>query len=259
MSTKEAKVKTEEVSRRDALAMAGAAVAGVVAAGTAGPKAAEAAEKATKRDASRVSFEIANFTHNVEGIEREKNKTSAVDEYSDDNTFPTARAVYDLVYDRIPYTQDKSDAGGYLFVGDDGYYTIRGSAVDSELLDSSTNPVAGNAIYNKLKEIDELVDMDEKPAICKEDGCEKLHVSKSGGMYQAYQKGNEFPGIADCEQGVTYQLRNSTDITTSKQNWGFRKIDEAFIALCDDEFSGMYLSNNGAAGTWEPPKAIWHS
>ena len=254
MSTNEHDITTKEVSRRAALATAGVALAGMMA-----PKSASAAsERATKRDASRVSFEIADYEHTVDGIEREENKSGVVNAYSSDDTYPTAKSVYELVNDRVSYTQKESDAGSYLFVDDDGFTTLREGAVDEEMSETSKNPLAGDVIYKAIREIEEKVEYDEKPAICDDASCEKVHIPLSGGVYHAYQEANTFPGFGNCETGITYRYE-AGDISGTQQSWGVRKIDKSFMALCNDEFGGIYLAKEGSTGTWKPPYCEWHS
>ena len=254
MTANEQDITTKKVPRRAMLATAGVALAGMMA-----PKTASAAsEKATKRDASRVSFEIANFEQTVKGIEREENRSGVVNEYSDHTTYPTAKSVHDLVNDRVSYTQKESDAGSYLFVDEEGFATLREGAVDSEFSEKSGNPLAGDVIYKAIKDIEDRVEYDEKPAKCKEAGCEKVHIPLSDGVYHAYQEANDFPGFDKCEAGVTYRYE-AGDISGTQQSWGVRKIDKSFMSLCNDEVGGVYLAKEGSTGTWKPPLCEWHS
>lgn len=254
MEAKDKEIDSKEVSRRAALATAGVALAGMMA-----PKTAQASsERATKKDVGKISFEIANHKNSAEGFERTENKSTALNEYVNDSTYPTAQAVYNLSEEKVSYTQDAKDEGSYLFVGEDGNATLREGAVDSELKVSSTNPVAGNVIYKAIKDVNDMVAFDEKPAVCEDATCEKKHVPESGGMYHAYQEANDFPGYGDCKNGVTYRVEGA-GITSTSQSWGVRRIDDAFMALCNDEFGGVYLSKSGKTDTWTPPVCEWHS
>ena len=254
------KLTKENVTRRAALAAAAAGLAGAVL-----PKEAHAdSSQPTRKDVAKVSFEIANYKSSADKFERVPNKSGEVSASSTDDTYPTAEAVYEFTKDKVNYTQEVADAGKSLFVGSDGKVNLQTYTVDSELKEDSSNPVQGDVVCKAIKEVAEAVNLDEKPTKHEDTSSEATkdlkYVCKSNGYVVTYQQAQSCPSdFTTCEMGVNY-TQSGRVITSNEQKWGVNRIDDAYIALCEDEFSGMYLSNKtNAASTWVPPQAIWHT
>ena len=245
-----------QISRRASLASL-AAVAGAMAV----PLTARAdADTPTKADTARLSFEISNYKYNTSKFQRRSQKTNTINEDSTDSQYPSASALYSYIEKKGGMQQGTKEEGHALFVGSNGNIELKDYVVDTELKENSSNPVQSKVLYKIIKELNESLIIDEKPMICNEhDGHKTIkHVVTSGNIYKTYQMTEECTSLANCEMGVNYRY-NAYGISNSTQNWGVKKIDTNYLALCDDEFGIVYNSTTGADGSWEAPDAIWHS
>ena len=253
--------KEQSVSRRGAIAAIGALIAG----GLAAPKQASAADSGpTRKDVGKVSFEIAAHKEAADKYERQSNKQSAVTEDSTDDTYPSAKAVYDYIKVKESYQHEVADEGKSLFVGTDGNTYLKDYTVDTELKEDSANPVQGKVLYTAISELEKAVGLDEKPTKHEKTGDDVLdsikYVCKSNGYYVTYQEAQAAPSdFTTCEQGVNYSYTGKGTITSNEQNWGVKRVDDAFTAVCKDEFGAIFSSNKKDTSTWKPPLAIWHS
>ena len=244
----------KDVSRRAAIAAAGAALGSLMV-----PSVAQADDaRASRKDVGKVSFEIANYKKSADNFERTENKSNTITKDSVDSTYPTGKAVYDFVKSYVDYRQGTEDAGKALFVGSDGNVDVEDYTVDSALSENSANPVQGDVIYKEIEAIKALVNLEEKPAKCTTDGCTKTHICKSGGMYHVYQEANACPSnFNDCELGVNYNYKG-TSITANEQTWAINRVDDEFMALCEDEGGGVYCKAKTDT-KWQCPVTFWHS
>ena len=250
--------KEQVVSRRGALAALGAAAVGALAT-TQDAHADD--DTPSRQDIGKVSFEIANYKQASDKFERVANKSNVVSEASTGDTYPTAKSVYEFIKGKENYTQEASDAGKALFVGKDGNTALENYTVDNTLKADSSNPVQSKVLYKEIQELKEAFGLDEKPQKHEDTGSESSkdlkYVCKSDGYVVAYQTAHECPeSFSDCEMEYNYTYEGKA-ITSEKQKWGVRKVDNSYMALCEDEFSGVFLSGDGT--TWTAPQAIWHS
>ena len=250
----------ESPSRRKALTAAFATIGAFMAA----PKTAHAdSDKVTKKDAEYLSFEIAKYSKLKDSFERTPNKATVIDSTSTDSTYPSSKAVYNYIKNKVSYQHDVSHKGDALFVGSNGDCTLKDYVVDDKLKENSTNPVQSKVLYKTIQELNKSVGLDEKPQKHESTGDEATadlkYVCKSAGYYSTYQDGNACPAtFAECEQGVNY-VYSGTGVTSNSQKWAVKRVDDAFMALCEDEFGAMYCSKKADSMNWTPPQAIWHT
>ena len=270
--------KNREISRRSALAATSLAVAGLLS-----PKVAKAdTGNITKNDAGKLSFQIANQKNASDRYERTKNKVTVIDETASDDTYVSAKAVYDYIKYKQGYTVDEAVPGQALFVDSEGNCALQDYTVDEEFKNNSKNPVQGKVIFEQVDKIKKRVTLDEVPTEeeeteeeeTEEEGSESSteddkikHVCKSNGYWVTYQEEQECPEhFTECKMGINYTHEGSV-ISTQNQTWVINKVDDTFMALCEDEFGGIFFNNTknvenekGEKGlTWEPPLAIWHT
>ena len=257
------KTKTEapaDPSRRKALAAIGATIGAFMAA----PSVAHAdSDTPTKKDAEYISFEIAKYSKLKDQFERVPNKVTVIDSTASDATYPSSKAVYDYIKNKVNYQHDSSDKGKSHFVGANGNCTLKDYTVDDKLKEDSSNPVQSKVIYKAIEDLKKQVSLDERPQKHEDTGDEVTadlkYVCKSNGYYVTYQQGNECPAsFADCEQNVNY-VHSGKTITSNQQTWALKRVDDAFMALCEDEFGGVFLAKKADSMDWTPPQAIWHT
>lgn len=250
----------KDATRRSALA----AIGTVAAAGVLSPKQAFADDSDVKReDIGKVSFEIANFKQQSDRFERQPNKSATVDESSTDDTYPTAKSVYDYIKGKENYQQQTSDAGKSLFVGTDGNTTLKTYTVDDSLQEYSTNPVQGKVLYQEISKLKESVGLDNKPTKHEnsEEGVTKdlKYVCNSNGYWVTYQQAQDAPSnLQDCEMGVNYTLKTK-DVSSTDETWAVKKVDDAYVALCEGEAGAGYCGTSASKIAWKAPTVIWHS
>jgi hypothetical protein len=273
MSEEIKELQNKEVTRRSALVASALAVTGLLS-----PKEAKADSTAmTKNDINKMAFSIESRKNSAEKYERKKNKSTVVDKTVKDETFPTAKAVYNFIKDKENYTQAGAKKGEALFVGDDGKTELREYTVDESFKEDSSNPVQGKVIYEKLKEINERVSLDDVPTKAEEKSGESgssedsgdtsedikvKHVCKSNGYWITYQAKQDCPeDLTKCEMGINYRLESKNVTNGEKHKWAVNRVDDAYIALCENEFGGVYLNKKATvAGTsWKEPQVIWHT
>ena len=258
----EAVENTEKnVTRRGAIAGIGALIAG----GLVAPKQAHADSKTpTRKDVGKVSFEIAAHKEAADKYERQSNKQSAVTEDSTDDTYPSAKAVYDYIKVKESYQHELTDVGKSLFVGEDGNTFLKDYTVDTELKEDSSNPVQGKVLFKAIDDLEKAVGLDDKPTKHEKTGDELTdsikYVCKSNGYFVTYQEAQAAPeDFTTFEQGVNYSYTGKGKITGNEQNWAVKRVDDAFTAVCKDEFGAIYSSNKKETATWTAPLALWHS
>jgi hypothetical protein len=269
MSNEIKELKNKEVTRRSALAASALALTGLLA-----PKEAKADTSAiTKNDANKMSFTIANQKNAADKFERKKNKNTVINSDATDDTYPTAKAVYDFIKDKANLTQEGAKEGEALFVGEDGKCSVQSYKVDTEFKDDSKNPVQGKVIYNQMKEIQERVSLDDVPTKAEEDkssssegestSTKLKHVCKSNGYWITYQAKQDCPAnFMDCKMGINYRYEGKLKSDMDSQKWAVNRSSGAFTAICEDQFGAMYVDNrltDTAVGTWQTPKLIWHT
>jgi hypothetical protein len=255
-------LKNKEVSRRGALAAAGLAVVS----GLGVKKEAHADDtKLTKDDLSELSFNMANQKVAADKFERSKNKATSISADSTEDTYPSSKAVFDFISEKESYQQDADEVGKALFVGENGNTILKEYTVDTVLKEDSQNPVQGGVVVQNVENLKKGFSKDQKPTKHehKEGDVEGLkYVCESNGYYVTYQQAKAMPDdVTTAEQGVNYAYTTKAIDNSDRMTWGVKKIDAAYIAINEDEFTGFRCSSeaNAKEGVWSLPKLVWHS
>jgi hypothetical protein len=257
MSTSTSSKSSKNITSRRGFIGALCAVAG----GACLPMTAYAADTITKAESAYMSYEIAHYKENSEKFERVLNRTTTVDENSGDNSYPTAKAVYNYIKSKGGYQQGTKDKGNSLFVGDDGRIALKSYVIDTALNSTSNNPVAGSVVYKEIKKISDSLVIDKVPTKhdVEADKAKGLHhVCESNGIYETFQVTKTCSSVdsTNCKMGVNYSYTGT--ITNASQKWAVKAVDTAYVALCQDEFGAMYYKSDSKS-TWKPSTSVWHT
>ena len=243
--------KKSGVSRRKVIG--GAAAAVIVGAGgaIAVPLLSNAAETdpASKNDIASLEYELSMLTRSSSDAELTSHKSATIDENSTDVQYPSSKAVYDALSNKVDMTQGTQYAGYIFVVGDDGKLKLSKFTTD-ELNEESTLPVENRVIYKQIKDITRaLSDLDAVPAKDSARGVE------SGGVYKTYQETVEITDLTDVEMGVNYKYTGKS-INGSDGVYSIRRVDNVLLAISQDDPSVVYTSvDNGI--TWGAPYGGW--
>ena len=240
----------KSVSRRGLLGGAAAVILGAGGA-IAVPLMGQAAESkpATKDDISQLEYELSMLTKSSSDAELLSHKATNIDENSTDEQYPSSKAVYDAMTDKIDKVQGAEYSGFIFVVNDEGKLELSQFTTD-ELNDTSTLPVQNRVIYKELKDIIRaLDDLDPVPASGSARGVE------SGGVYTTYQETKEVTDFSSISMGINYKYTGK-GINNSEGTYSVRRVDTVLIAVNQDDPSLMYTSiDNGS--TWGAPYGGW--
>ena len=249
-SKRESVSDKKSVSRRGLLGGAAAVILGAGGA-IAVPLMGQAAESkpATKDDISQLEYELSMLTKSSSDAELLSHKATNIDENSTDEQYPSSKAVYDAMTDKIDKVQGAEYSGFIFVVNDEGKLELSQFTTD-ELNDTSTLPVQNRVIYKELKDIIRaLDDLDPVPASGSARGVE------SGGVYTTYQETKEVTDFSSISMGINYKYTGK-GINNSEGTYSVRRVDTVLIAVNQDDPSLMYTSiDNGS--TWGAPYGGW--
>ena len=243
--------KPSGVSRRKVIG--GAAAAVIVGAGgaIAVPLLSNAAETdpASKDDVAALEYELSMLTRSSSDAELTSHKSETIDENSDDIQYPSSKAVYEALGNKVDMVQGTEYAGFIFVVGDDGKLKLSKFTTD-ELNEESTLPVENRVIYKQIKDIVRaLSDLDAVPVKDSARGVE------SGGVYKTYQETVEITDLSDIKMGVNYKYTGKS-INGTEGTYSIRRIDNVLLALSQDDPSVTYTSiDNGIS--WAAPYGGW--
>lgn len=246
-------VKNERFSRRNLIR--GGVAAAVVGAGAAFglPKVGQAAEDeaATKQDLASLEQELSLLTKASDDSEVTAHKVTKIEASVTDQQYPSAKAVYDAITEKINRQQSEADSGKIFIVNDSGKLVL--SAFTTDVISGdSTLPVQARTIYAALKTLnDSLSSLDKVPTKGSE------HGVLSSGVYETYQSTVDIADFSALQNAVNYKY-TGTGITNSKDNEVFsvKKIDTTLIAISQDDPSAVYTSNDNGQ-TWSLPYGGW--
>ena len=249
-SKRESVSDKKSVSRRGLLGGAAAVILGAGGA-IAVPLMGQAAESkpATKDDISQLEYELSMLTKSSSDAELLSHKTTTIDENSTDIQYPSSKAVYDAMADKIDIAQGTDYAGFIFIVGDDGKLKLSKFTSD-ELNDTETLPVENRVIYKEIKDIMRaLNDLDAVPAKDSNRGVE------SGGVYKTYQETAELTSFGEAKMGVNYKYTGD-GINGSNATYSIKRIDNVLFAVNQGDPSMVYTSvDNGSS--WGAPYGGW--
>ena len=253
------KSSSKGVSRRGLIS--GAAAAVIVGAGgaVAVPLLSHAengdSNPATKDDISKLEYELSMLKNVSDDAELISHKSTKIDETSTDVQYPSSKAVYDALTDKIDINQGEEKAG-YIFVVNEAGKLELSKFTSDTLSDTETLPVENKTIYKELKDIMKaLNDLDEVPNENSVKGVE------SGGVYKTYQQTKEITtftdGDKDLQMGVNYKYTGK-DVTDSDsdETFAIRKFDNVWMAISETDPSVVYTSVNQGK-TWGAPYGGW--
>ena len=246
-------VKNERFSRRNLIR--GGVAAAVVGAGAAFglPKVGQAAEDeaATKQDLASLEQELSLLTKASDDAEVTAHKVTKIEASVTDQQYPSAKAVYDAITEKINRQQSEADSGKIFIVNDSGKLVLSAFTTDVISADS-TLPVQARTIYAALKTLnDSLSSLDKVPTKGSE------HGVLSSGVYETYQTTVDITDFSALQNAVNYKY-TGTGITNSTDNEVFsvKKIDTTLIAISQDDPSAVYTSNDNGQ-TWSLPYGGW--
>lgn len=243
--------KSSGVSRRKVIG--GAAAAVIVGAGgaIAVPLLSNAAETdpASKDDVAALEYELSMLTRSSSDAELTSHKSETIDENSTDVQYPSSKAVYEALGNKVDMVQGTEYAGFIFVVGDDGKLKLSKFTTD-ELNEESTLPVENRVIYKQIKDIVRaLSDLDAVPVKDSARGVE------SGGVYKTYQETVEITDLSDVKMGINYKYTGKS-VNGSEGVYSIRRIDEVLLAMSQDDPSVIYTSiDNGIS--WSAPYGGW--
>ena len=250
-ATRESVNAKKNISRRGLL---GGVAAVVVGAGGAAAiplltTQAEEAQPATKDDIASLEYELSQLSKASSDAELVSHKSLKVDENSTDVEYPSSKAVYNALTDKIGMDQGVENAGLVFIVGTDGKITLSKFTSD-ELSAESTLPVENRVVYKAIKDInDALNNLDSVPQK------DSKHGVESGGVYKTYQETEEITSFGGCVNGVNYKY-SGTAIKGSDGVYSVKMVDNVLFAISQDDPSIVYTSaDNGV--TWGAPYGGW--
>lgn len=253
----EPKAKRESVKTKDGISrrgLLGGAAAVVVGAGGAMAipflsSQAEEAKPATKDDIAGLEYELSQLSKSASDAELISHKSTTIDENSTDVEYPSSKAVYDALTDKIGKDQGVDYAGYIFIVGSDGKLTLSKFTSD-ELSAESTLPVENKVVYKAIKELtDALANLDPVPMK------DSTHGVESGGVYKTYQETVEISSFDETENGINYKYSGS-DIKGADGVYSVKKVDNVLFAINQSDPSIIYTSvDNGR--NWGAPYGGW--
>lgn len=246
--------RDKNVSRRGLLG--GAAAAVIVGAGgaVAVPLLSNAgtgdADPATKDDISKLEYELSLLKNVSDDAELISHKTEKIDETSTDVQYPSSKAVFSAMSDKIDIKQGEEYAGFIFIVGDDGKLKLSKFTSD-ELSETETLPVENRVIYKEIKDIlRALDDLDEVPVKDSTRGVE------SGGVYKTFQETAKITDFKTVEMGVNYQYTGDAITDDEDAVFSVRRFDNVYMAISESDPSLIYTSVDGGT-TWGAPYGGW--
>lgn len=201
---------------------------------------------ATKDDISKMEYELSMLKNVSDDAELTSHKTTTIDDTSTDVQYPSSKAVYLALNDKVDVNQGEEYAG-YIFVVNAAGKLELSKFTSDTLSETETLPVENRVIYKQLKDIMRaLDDLDAVPM------SESTRGVESGGVYKTYQETKEItsltPDDKNLEMGVNYKYVGDA-ITGTAATFAIRKFDNALMAISEADPSLVYTSvNNGT--TW---------
>ena len=237
-------------SRRGLIAGAAAAVfagaAGVVAVPLVSN--AKSTDPATKDDIAALEYELSMITQSSSDAELTSHKTTIIDSNSTDVQYPSAKAVFNALSDKVDVDQGVEYAGYIFVVGDDGRLKLSQFTSD-ELSETDNLPVKNRVIYKAIRQLQKALDaLDTVPDKNSTSGVE------SGGVYSTYQETKSITSFDKLENGVNYKYTGS-GISGSDGTYSVKKIDDVYLAVNQSDPSMVYTSVNGTS--WGLPYGGW--
>lgn len=245
------KKHAESISRRGLLGGAAAVIVGAggaVAVPLLSSQANEAAP-ATVDDIAQLEYELSMLTKSSSDAEILAHKTLTVDAESTDLQYPSAKAVYNAMADKVDIAQGTEYKGYIFIVGEDGRLKLSKFTSD-ELSETETLPVENRVIYKELKDIMRaLSNLDLVPMKDSERGVE------SGGVYETYQETKEITDFGEVKMGINYKYTGK-GINNSDGVYSVRMIDTVMVAVNQSDPSLVYTSVDKGT-TWGAPYGGW--
>ena len=247
---KTSKKSAEAISRRGLIGGAAAVIVGAGGA-IAVPLMSQASEAApaTVDDIAQLEYELSMLTKSASDAEILAHKTLTVNADSTDLQYPSAKAVYNAMADKVDIFQG-TDYSGYIFiVGEDGRLKLSKFTSD-ELSETETLPVENRVIYKELKDIMRaLSNLDLIPMKDSTRGVE------SGGVYETYQETKEISDFGEVKMGINYKYTGK-GINNSDGVYSVRMIDTVMVAVNQSDPSLVYTSVDKGT-TWGAPYGGW--
>jgi hypothetical protein len=243
--------KRNGVSRRG---LVGGAVAAVVV-GASGAIAAPLlnnaaqAEPATKDDISKLEYELSMLTQTSSDAELTSHKVTEITADSNDVEYPSAKAVFNALGDKVDAVFDKEYATYILIIGEDGRVGPS-KFVSEELSDAETLPVQNRVINTSIKSLNKLLNnLDDTPCQNSQNGI------TSGGIYKKFQETQSTNSFLDLENGVNYVYKGSA-INGTSSTFSIKRFDKTLLAINQSDPSNVLTSVDGGA-SWSPPYGGW--
>ena len=239
-------------SRRGLFAGAAAAVvagaAGVVVAPLVGN--AKSTDPATKDDIAALEYELSMITQSSSDAELTSHKTTIIDKNSSDIQYPSAKAVYNALNDKVDMNQGTENAG-YIFIVDATGKLVLNKFTSDELNATETLPVENKVIYKEIRDIrNALKELDTVPTKDSTKGVE------SGGVYSTYQEVTSISNFNDLTNGVNYSYTGKGIDNVEGSEYSVKKIGDAIIAISKTDSSLVYTSTNGGS-SWGATYGGW--
>lgn len=244
------KASDSSVSRR---ALLGGAAAVIVGAGGAVAvpllSQADEARPATVDDIAQLEYELSMLTKSSSDAEILAHKSLTVNADSTDIQYPSSKAVYSAMTDKVDVFQGTEYVGYIFIVGDDGKLKLSKFTSD-ELSETETLPVENRVIYKEIKDIMRaLSNLDLVPTK------DSIRGVESGGVYETYQETKEITDFTEVKMGVNYKYTGK-GINNSQGVYSIKRIDTVLLAVNQNDPSLMYTSvDNGT--TWGAPYGGW--
>ena len=240
------------VSRRGLLSGAAAAVVlgagGAIAVPLLGSAETGDSSAASKDDLSKLEYELSLLKNVSDDAELISHKSDKVDASSTDLQYPSSKAVYEAMTDKIDINQGTKYAGYIFVVGDDGKLKLS-KFTSNEWSDSEQLPIENRVIYQEIKDlVKALGDLDAVPAKDSTKGVE------SGGVYSTFQESKAISSFSDVKMGCNYLYEGK--INDVKGKYSVKLVDKVMMAISQDDPSVVYTSVDGG-GTWGAPYGGW--
>jgi hypothetical protein len=203
---------------------------------------------ASKDDLSKLEYELSLLKNVSDDAELISHKSDKVDASSTDLQYPSSKAVYEAMTDKIDINQGTKYSGYIFVVGDDGKLKLS-KFTSNEWSDSEQLPIENRVIYQEIKElVKALGDLDSVPAKDSTKGVE------SGGVYSTFQESKAISSFSDIKMGCNYLYEGK--INDAEGKYSVKLVDKVMMAISQEDPSIVYTSVDGGSN-WGAPYGGW--